>query len=93
MSGHWKGEDLYYVARVMMPLWHSTTWYCKKLLPNLQTWRQQANSRGGDKSVCCDSILNHVLPYFIEVLVQDGVYFVRDFPTHPMSALLAEGKK
>jgi hypothetical protein len=82
MSGHRKGEDLYYVARANM------AWYCKKLLPNLGFWQQQANSRSGDKSVCCDKFLNHILPYFFEVLVQDGVYFVRDFPNHPMSALL-----
>jgi hypothetical protein len=88
MSGHRKGEDSYYVARATMPLRHSIAWYCKKLLPSLQTWRQQANSRGGDKSVCCDKFLNHVLPYFIEVLVQDGVYFIKDFPSHPISALL-----
>jgi hypothetical protein len=61
---------------------------CKKLLLNLRSWRQQANSHGGDKSVCCNKFLNHILPYFIQVLVQDGVYFIRDFPNHPMSALL-----
>ncbi len=88
MSGHRKGEDSYYVPRASMPLLHSMAWYCNKLLPNLRTWRQHANSRGGDKSVCCDKFLNHILPYFIEVLVQDGVYFVRDFPNHPMSQLL-----
>jgi hypothetical protein len=32
--------------------------------------------------------LNYLLPYFVEVLVQDGVYFVKDFPDHPMSQYL-----
>jgi hypothetical protein len=88
MSGHHKGEDSYFVPHLLLPLPHSTAWYCRKLLPNLQLGRQQANSCLGDKSVCCDKFLNHVLPYFIEVLVQDGVYFVKDFPNHPVLQLL-----
>jgi hypothetical protein len=27
--------------------------------------------------------LNQVLPFLVEVLVQDGIYLVRDFPNHP----------
>ena len=88
MSGHRKGEDSYFVPCTLLPLQHSTVWYCRKLLPNLQLWRQQAKSRLGDKSVCCDKFLNHVLPYFIEVLIQDGIYFVKDFLNHPVSQLL-----
>lgn len=88
MSGHRKADDSYYVPRTTMPLQHNISWYCRRLLPNLATWRQEANGRGGDKSNCCDKFLNHVLPYFVEVLVQDGAYFTREFPNHPTSQLL-----
>jgi hypothetical protein len=88
MSGHRKGDKSYFVPRTQLPLAHSVEWYCVRLLPDLQSWRQQSNSHGGDKSSCCTKFLNHILPYFIEVLVQDGIYFTRDFPAHPMSMLL-----
>jgi hypothetical protein len=88
MSGHKRGEDSYFVPRALVPLQYSIAWYCTKLLPNLGLWRQQSRSRGGDKSICCDKFLNHVLPYFTEVLIQDGIYFVKDFPNHPISQLL-----
>ena len=88
MSGHRKGEETYFVARTQVPLQHSVEWYCGRLLPKLQEWRQQALSREGDKSTCCQKFLNEILPYLIEVLVQDGIYLIRDFPNHPMSHML-----
>jgi hypothetical protein len=58
------------------------------LLPNYRMWCNQSNSVMGDKSSCCRKLLNHVLPFLVEVLVQDGIYLVRDFPNHPMSNYL-----
>jgi hypothetical protein len=87
MAGFRK-ESPYFVARANLNLPKSVEWYCKKLLPALATWRQQAGSRRGDKSTLCDKFLNYLLPYFVEVLVQDGVYFVKDFPDHPMTQYL-----
>jgi hypothetical protein len=55
------------------------------LLPNYRGWCRQSNSVMGDKSSCCRKFLNQVLPFLVEVLVQDGIYLVRDFPNHPMS--------
>jgi hypothetical protein len=88
MSGHRKGENTYFVPRTQLPLAHSTDWYCTLLLPHLLEWQSQARSREGDKSTCCNKFLHQLLPYFVEVLVQDGIYFIRDFPNHPMSQLL-----
>jgi hypothetical protein len=78
----------YLVPRALLDLPNSVEWYCEKLLPDLATWRLQAQSRGGDKSLLCDKFLAHLLPYFVEVLVQDGIYFVKDFPEHPMAQYL-----
>jgi hypothetical protein len=58
------------------------------LLPHFREWVRQANSPIGDKSLCRKKFLNQVLPFLVEVLVQDGIYLVRDFPNHPMSEYL-----
>jgi hypothetical protein len=55
------------------------------LLPNYCSWCHQSNLVRGDKSSCCRKFLNQVLPFLVKVLVQDGIYLVRDFPNHPMS--------
>jgi hypothetical protein len=87
MAG-FRRDSPYFVARTLLELPNSIEWYCRQLLPDLATWRQQAASRGGDKSTCCHKFLHYILPYLVEVLVQDGVFFIRDFPDHPMSMYL-----
>ena len=89
MAGFRKGEKSYFVPRTLIPLGpRGIDSYCDLLLPNLKRWRREANGRFGDKSTCCDTFLNHLIPYFVEVLVQDGIYLINDFPDHPMSKLL-----
>jgi hypothetical protein len=88
MAGHRKWDRAYFVPRTLIPLDHTVEWYAGKLLPKLATWRQQSTSREGDKSTCCENFLHHILPYFVEVLVQDGVFFIKDFPNHPVSLYL-----
>jgi hypothetical protein len=87
MAGFRK-DSPYFVPRTLLDLPYSIDYYCQKLLPQLATWRQQAASRGGDHSTCCDNFLNCILPYFVEVLLQDGVFFIHEFPDHPMSMYL-----
>jgi hypothetical protein len=55
----------------------------------------QICSRGASKQIAVLMInlsvatnLNHVLPYFIKVLVQDGIHFIRYFPNHPTRLVL-----
>jgi hypothetical protein len=88
MAGHRKWERTYFVPRTLIPLENEVEWYCDKLLPDLKKWRSQARGKYGDKSSCCQKFLYEIIPYFVEVLVQDGVYLVKDFPKHPMSHLL-----
>jgi hypothetical protein len=88
MSGHRKKELCYFAPRCLLEVLNSVGWCSQRLLPLLQVWRTQRNSRIGDKSTCCDKFLNHILPYFVEVLVQDGIYFIVDFPHHPVSQML-----
>ena len=88
MAGFSK-EDAYYVPRVTLE-WenHSLSSLTKHVLPNIDNWKTQSGSRNGDKSQCARTFLYKLLPWFVEVLVQDGIYFITDFPDHPLSAFL-----
>jgi hypothetical protein len=87
-AGHRKGEKSYFVPRALLPIRKTVEWHCNVLLPNLAVWKQQAAGRGGDKTSLCQKFLYDIIPYFVEVLVQDGVLFVKDFPDHEMSLYL-----
>ena len=78
----------YFVPQTLLPLERDVDWYVDKLFPNISTWRREANGRGGDKTILCDRFLNHILPYFVEVLIQDGVFFIKEFPEHSLTRLL-----
>ena len=88
MAG-FKREDEYFVPRSHIQLPYSVEWYCDRLLPDLTNWREQAATPGsGDKSLCCQNFLEELLPWFVEVLIQDGIYFIIDFPDHYLSNYL-----
>ena len=87
MAGFSKSEA-YFVPRALLSLPYHTETYCEMLLPKLAQWREQASAMGGDKSTLCRKFLYDILPYFVEVLVQDGIYLVLEFPNHPVSLLL-----
>lgn len=63
-------------------------YYEQQLLPQLPGWRRDIAKRYGDKSTCAKKFLTELIPFFIEVVVQDGIYFVRDFPEHAFSRFL-----
>ena len=88
MAGFSK-KQAYFVPRALLPLPHAIGWYEERLRPELATWREEAaHPTLEDKSICADKFLNELIPYFLEVVVQDGIYFVKDFPNHPFSQLL-----
>jgi len=58
------------------------------IFPLRQRWIEQRDSLHGDKSRACESLLFEVLPYFAEVIIQDGIYWTRHFPHHPASRRL-----
>ena len=77
--------DQYYVARSRLPLPEEREYYIRKLLPFIEVWRTEAASNGGDKLECCRNFLYNLVPWFVEVLIQDGIYFIRDHPEHKLS--------
>jgi hypothetical protein len=87
MAGFAK-EELYFIARMSLDMPNDINELSEALLPELKKWREQAKKRGGDHSDCADNFLNEVIPYLVEVLIQDGIYFIVDFPQHPVSQIL-----
>jgi hypothetical protein len=87
MAGFSK-EEPYFVPRTHLVLPKTAKEYLTLLLPQLAGWRLEASRGNGDKSSCCLQFLNEVLPFFMEVLIQDSIYFVRDFPAHEVSQWL-----
>jgi hypothetical protein len=84
MAGFSQHES-YYVPRTLIDLPLSIEVLCHLLLPKLDGWRTQAESRLGDKTTCCRKFLWQIVPLLVEILVQDGIYLVKDFPDHVMS--------
>lgn len=60
----------------------------KVLFPKIEVWRAQTLSTNGDKSECANNFLNFLLPSISKVLLQDGVFFIHDFPNHIISQYL-----
>ena len=87
MAGFVKGEP-YHNDRAKLQLPHGTDWYVKKLLPCMSEYKRQHESPLGDKTDMCKRFLFEMIPWFVEVLIQDGIYFVIDFPNHVLSRYL-----
>ena len=81
-------DDAYFVPRSLIELSNPILWYVRKLLPKYDNWKAEAASVHGDKSTFCSMFLDDLLPWLVEVVVQDGCYFTRDFPDHVISKLL-----
>jgi hypothetical protein len=87
MSGHERDEP-YYQGTSHLPPVRPVSELLDALLPKYSDWCVQQKSRHGDKSSCCETFLYSVLPYLVEVLVQDGIYLIQKFPNHEMSLYL-----
>jgi hypothetical protein len=87
MAGFSK-EEIYFLSRMFLELPNAREALCHALLPQLETWRNQSKCPGGDHSECANNFLYEVIPYLIEVLIQDGIYFIVDFPNHLVSQIL-----
>jgi len=81
-------DESYFVPRTFVATPLPIEQLCHLLLPNLAEWRIQAESPQGDKSTCCRHFLWDIVPFLVEILVQDGIFLIRDFPDHPMSSFL-----
>ena len=81
-------DESYFVLRTSVDLPLPIEQLCHLLVPKLTEWRAQAASPQGDKSTCCTHFLHDIVPFLVEILVQDEIFLIRDFPDHQMSLYL-----
>jgi len=87
MAGCGKDEP-YFVARTLLQLPWTDEECCHFIFPLIDTWREQTASVNGDDSEAGRNFLYEVLPFLARVAVQDGIYFLRDYPNHEISIRL-----
>jgi hypothetical protein len=83
-------DDSYFVPRcdVAVPEeWGDIT---KLVFPNIDIWRFQCAAPNGDKSKAAANFLNEMLPFLALVVVQDGIFWLRDWPAHPICRFLLD---
>ena len=52
------------------------------LFPHRLVWLEQSRGARGDKSNTANHFLNKVLPYLAKVCLQDGIFWVKEWPEH-----------
>ena len=87
MAGFLK-EDTYFVPRTMLKLPWSMEEISTYIFPKIHLWRTQFNAPNGEHSGAADNFLNECLPFFAKVMVQDGVYWLHQYPNHEVLKIL-----
>lgn len=90
VSSGFNRDEVYFVPRTEIELPHDTNYYAKRILPALSTWQQQQASKDGDTSSAGRQFVTEMIPWFIRIIVQDGVFLIKDFPNHAISKLLLD---
>ena len=81
-------DDPYYLPRMDLELPKLLEVLQDILFPSLQRWKAKQSGIGGDHTCAAQNFLYQVVSYMTKVIVQDGIYFIKDFPDHPVSSLL-----
>ena len=89
MAG-FKVNDIYHVPRSAIVLPWPLDQVCSCVFPRLSTWQSHYHSPTGDHSKAAENFLFQLLPFLAQVVAQDGIYWVRDFPNHQISRMLLQ---
>jgi len=88
-------DEAYFCKRAGLSNWLQTPWgfdiALNFLFPHLQTWKNQAY--GGPHGDDCDGsrdFLELTVPFMARLILEDGVFFIKDFPNHPCSQILMQ---
>jgi hypothetical protein len=63
------------------------------ILPEYDRYMVEYHSPHGDRTRCATKFLKHLLPYFVETVLQCGFYFIDEYPNHPLTSLLRVSTK
>ena len=88
IMGGFEKKEAYYVPRIVLNVPWSDEYLCKALFPNWPTWCEEVSSEFGDEYA--KIFVLELLPFFARVAVQDGIYWLDDFPSHPCSNLIKQ---
>lgn len=58
------------------------------VFPRYRLWVQQRESENGDKTAGAYNFLYFTLPFLAKVVIQDGCYWIKEFPEHEASIAL-----
>ena len=91
MAGFTNGEK-YYVPRSLIFDAVACPWTPDQvtsiLFPDLPRWEEEIQSVHGDTNEGSIGFIAAVIPTMAKIIFQDGIYWVRDFPIHPISQFL-----
>ena len=87
---HKTNSNFYHVPRTLLHLPWSDQEVTKFIFPQIDIWHLQFNSPEGDKSEAARNFLFGVLPFLAKVVVQDGIYWLKEYPKHEISRLILE---
>lgn len=60
------------------------------LFPQREGWKQELESADGDKWESAKHFLDKVLPFFADVMIQDGIYWVQNHPNNDAKVLMVD---
>ena len=63
------------------------------IFPQLEEWKEQQKSVQGDNRECARHFVNEVLPLLAKVVIQDGIYWIKEYPDSLPSRLLIDRMK
>jgi hypothetical protein len=81
-------KDAYFVPRTKIS--PPTEWgdVTALIFPDIDIWRWQVDAPNGDKSSAARNFLYETLPFLAHVAVQDGIFWLQQYPDHAISILL-----
>ena len=89
MAG-FNSKEQYEVPRSKLFMYTDLPWsqmeIVKALFPNIEAWANQVSGAAGDQ--WAQHFIENVLPNVCFTVVQDGIYWVKDYPRHPVSQLI-----
>jgi hypothetical protein len=89
MAGFGKDEE-YYIPRseLGLPDWISQDDLIRCLFPSYERWRAEHCSVVGDDSKAASNFLLDIIPFFANVIFQDGIYWLKKYPNSEVSVHL-----
>ena len=81
-------STIYHVPRTLIDLPWTDDEVTQFIFPKIQIWRSQYQSPEGESSEAARNFLFGVLPFLAKVVVQDGIYWIHDYPGHELSRII-----